>query len=229
MKRNILAILMAVAAVGCAVASDQTGAFINYDAQCSDSKVFNVKTFGAVGDGKTLNTKALQAAIDTCTQAGGGTVRVPAGDFVTGTLHLKSHITLSLDYGASLLGSQNWADYPTDKLRRAREGQSECLLYAEDATNIRLEGLGVIDGRGTRERFPRGGRDNRPRLLRFESCENVTFSGLTYKRPAFWGLHLIDCKDIHFNAITVRFRNNNSNNDGLDLDGCQNVLSLGIK
>ena len=63
-------------------------------------------------------------------------VLVPAGAFVTGTVHLKSHVTLSLDYGASFLGSQNWADYPTDKLLRAREGQSECLLYAEDTTAL---------------------------------------------------------------------------------------------
>ncbi|HUT11735.1 MAG TPA: glycosyl hydrolase family 28 protein, partial [Thermoguttaceae bacterium] len=124
--------------------------------------------------------------------------------------------------------SQDMKDYPIDKLRPAREGNSECLLYAEDATNIRLEGLGVIDGRGTPESFPRrsgpGGKDNRPRLIRFENCENVTFSGLTYKNPAFWGLHLVDCKEVHFNGITVRMRNNNSNNDGLDLDGCENVL-----
>jgi polygalacturonase len=197
-------------------------------AEIAKPKMFNVKSYGGIGNGSTLNTEALQKAIDACHAAGGGVVWVPAGDFVIGTVHLKSHVTLSLDYGASLLGSQNPADYPTDKLRRAREGQSECLLYAEDATDIRLEGLGVIDGRGTPEAFPkrrgRGGRDNRPRLLRFEGCENLTFSGLTYKRPAFWGLHLVDCRDIHFNAVTVRFLNNQSNNDGFDLDGCENVL-----
>ena len=191
-------------------------------------KVFNIKDYGANGDGVTLNTVALQKAIDTCTESGGGVVLIPAGQFVTGTVQIKSNVTLSLDYGAELLGSQDINDYPTDKLSRAREGQSQCLLYAKDATNIRFEGLGVIDGRGTPEVFPRrreGQRgDNRPRLFRFENCENLTFSGLTYKNPAFWGIHLIDCKNIHFNAVTVRFRNNNFNNDGLDLDGCENVL-----
>ena len=91
------------------------------------------------------------------------------------------------------------------------------------------EGLGVIDGRGTHVHFPRnrvGGRNRgiRPRLLRMTNCQNLTFSGVTFKRPAFWGLHLIDCKDIHFNAVTIRMRNNNYNNDGMDLDGCENVL-----
>jgi len=194
----------------------------------SKSKVFNIKNYGAVGDGVALNTEALQKTIDACHAAGGGMVLVPAGKFVTGTLHLKNHITLSLDYGASLLGSQNMKDYPIDHLRPAREGNSECLLYAEDATHIRLEGLGVIDGRGKPEFFPKrarpGGKDNRPRLIRFENCENVTFSGLTYKNPAFWGIHLVDCKEVHLTGVTLRMRNNHSNNDGMDIDGCENVL-----
>lgn len=189
---------------------------------------FNIKDYGAVGDGETLNTKAIQRAIDACSAAGGGKVWIPTGRFVIGTVQVKSNVTVSLDYGAALLGSQNKKDYPTENLRPAREGNSECLLYAEDATNIRLEGIGVIDGRGQPEFFPKragpGGRDDRPRLIRFENCENLTFSGLTYKNPAFWGIHLIDCKDVHFTGVTVRMRNNHSNNDGLDIDGCDNVL-----
>ena len=198
------------------------------DPKTSEAKIFNIKSYGAIGDSITMDTKSIQNAIDDCNSNGGGKIWIPAGKYQIGTIWLKSNITLSLDHGAELLGSQDLKDYPIDKLRPAREGQSECLLYAEDATNIRLEGLGVIDGRGTKEYFPRnsgpGGKDNRPRLLRFENCENVTFSGLTYKNPAFWGLHLIDCKNIHFDAVTIKFRNNNDNNDGIDIDGCEDVL-----
>ena len=194
----------------------------------SQPSIFNVKDFGAVGDGVTLETSSVQQAIDACFESGGGTVRVPAGSFVIGTVHLKSNVTLSLDHGAEIWGSQSMGDYPIDQLRPAREGNSECLLYAEDATNIRLEGLGIIDGRGQPAFFPRwagpNGKDNRPRLIRFENCEKVTFSGLTYKNPAFWGIHIIDCKDVHFTGVKVRMRNNHSNNDGLDIDGCENVL-----
>ncbi|MEJ6580862.1 MAG: glycosyl hydrolase family 28 protein [Akkermansiaceae bacterium] len=189
---------------------------------------FNLKDFGGIGDGVTLNTTALQKAIDACTEAGGGVLRIPSGRYVIGTVEMKSNVTLSLDHGAELLGSQKMEDYPTDKIRPAREGQSQCLFYAEGATNIRLEGLGVIDGRGDSEHFPRRsgprGRDTRPRLFRFENCKNLTFSGLTYKNPAFWGIHLIDCRKIHFTGVKVRMRNNNYNNDGLDLDGCEDVL-----
>jgi len=192
------------------------------------TKVFNIESFGTVGDGVAIETQAIQDSIDACHDAGGGVVRVPAGDFQIGTIKLKSNVTLSLDYGANLLGSTDTADYTTEGLDDPREGGPHCLIYANGATNVAIEGLGVIDGRGTAENFPRRrsrGRNQglRPRLLRMNNCDGVTFSGVTWKRPAFWGLHLVDCKNIHFDAITVRFRNNNFNNDGLDLDGCENV------
>ena len=190
--------------------------------------VFNVRESGAIGDGINLDTIPIQKAIDACNEAGGGVVRFPAGKFVTGTIHLKSNVTLSFDHGAELLGSQDVKDYPLGNLRPSREGNSECLLYAQDATNIRLEGLGIIDGRGKPEFFPKragpDGKDNRPRLLRFENCTKVTFSGLTYKNPAFWGIHIVDCKDVHFTGVKIRMRGNHTNNDALDIDACEDVL-----
>jgi len=191
--------------------------------------VVNVKSLGAVGDGLAIETRAIQASIDACHDAGGGMVRIPAGNFQIGTIELKSNVTLSLDHGAYLLGSTNKADYRTEGIDDPREGGPHCLIYANGATNVAIKGLGVIDGRGTPENFPRsrsGGRNRglRPRLLRMFKCDDITFSGVTWKRPAFWGLHLIDCKNIHFDAVTIRFRNNNYNNDGIDLDGCEKVL-----
>lgn len=194
----------------------------------AETKTFNIKDFGAVGDSITMDTEAIQKAIDACHQADGGTVWIPAGDYIIAPIHLKSNVKLSLDYGATLLGSQDREDYTTENMIPAREGNSECLIYAGNASNITLEGLGTIDGRGTPEAFPRlsgsGGKDNRPRLIRFENCKNVTFSGLNYRRPAFWGLHLIDCYNVHFNGVNIDFRNNSYNNDALDIDGCEEVL-----
>ena len=188
-----------------------------------EQDVLNIKNFGAAGDSITMDTKALQDAIDACNLMGGGTVRVPAGYYPIGTIRLKSDVTLSLDYGAYLLGSQDISDYDTDLLP-AREGNVHCLIYAENASNIRIEGLGEIDGRGTPEAFPRKDSSPRPRLIRMENCTQLTFSGVTYRRPAFWGIHLIDCKKVHFNDVKIRFRNNGYNNDGLDLDGCEDVV-----
>lgn len=195
----------------------------------SGASIFNIRDYGAVGNGEVIETEALQKTIDACHTAGGGTVRVPSGDFVIGTITLKSHVTLSLDHGAQLLGSTDIKDYPTEDLDHPREGSAHCLIYAKDSSDITIEGLGAIDGRGSFINFPRKrikGKNNgiRPRLLRMDNCQNLTFSGVTYKRPAFWGIHLIDCKDIHFTGVTIRMRNNNYNNDGIDLDGCENVL-----
>ena len=194
----------------------------------TEEKIFNVKDYGALADGVSKDTKAIQRAIDACTKAGGGKVWIPAGDYVIAPIEIKSNVKISLDYGASLLGSQDREDYTTDTMIPSREGNSECLIYAGNAKNITLEGLGTIDGRGTPEAFPKNagpdGKDNRPRLIRFESCENVTFSGLKYRRPAFWGLHIVDCRNVHFNGIYIDFRNNGANNDGLDIDGCEEVL-----
>lgn len=192
----------------------------------SKAKVYNIKTYGAVGDSITMDTKAIQVTIDACNENGGGTVWVPVGKYHIGTIQLKSNVTLSLDYGAYLLGSVNIADYDTD-ITKAREGFTECLIFAENATNITIEGLGIIDGRGSSDNFFRGKKrpwNPRPRLMRMQNCTNVKLSGVTYKRPAFWGLHLIDCKNLHIDAIKLEFRNNNYNNDGLDIDGCEDVL-----
>ena len=238
MKRHIvLSMLTAFAVVGgtmrmearTATFAGEIQTLVVTGDQAAPARVFDIVNYGAVGDGVAMNTEAIQKTIDACHASGGGIVRVPAGKFQIGTIRLKSNITLSLDHGSSLLGSTDIADYMTEGLSIPREGGPRCLIYAEDATNITIEGLGEVDGRGTPEAFPRvrsGGRETstRPRLLRMVNCDQLTFSGVTYRRPAFWGLHLIDCRNVQFNAVTIRFRNNNFNNDGLDIDGCENVL-----
>ncbi len=231
MNRPTAAILIATVVLSGTTlshADDPNIVVANHNVTTSD-KIFNINSFGAVGDGVAMDTKAIQDTIDACHDAGGGVVRVPTGEFQIGTITLKSNVTLSLDHGANLLGTTSKDDYTTEGLDHPREGGPHCLIYANAATNIAIEGLGVIDGRGTAENFPRDrsrgkNRGLRPRLLRLNNCDGVTFSGVTWKRPAFWGLHLVDCKNVHFDAVTVRFRNNNYNNDGLDLDGCEDVL-----
>src|SRR5262245_64362343 len=111
----------------------------------------NVRDFGAIADGKSPTTRHLQAAIDSCADSGGGTVHVPAGRYVTGTLWMRSNVTLHLDAGATLLGSQNMDDFPiwtskwegpSVKPRRA------ALICGEGLENVALVGRGTIDARG---------------------------------------------------------------------------------
>ena len=203
MNRKTTAILLTTMALFVTTfshAGDPAGVVAD-DNTSTSAKVFNIKSFGAVGDGVVMETKAIQDSIDACHDAGGGVVRVPAGDFQFGTIVLKSNVTLSLDHGANLLGSTDKDDYTTEGLDDPREGGPHCLIYANGATNVAIEGLGVIDARGTAENFPRDrsrgkNRGLRPRLLRMNNCDGLSFSGVTWKRPAFWGLHLVDCKNI---------------------------------
>lgn len=189
--------------------------------------IFNVKSFGAAGDGKRLETVPLQRAIDACHQKGGGTVLVPAGSYITGTLKLRSNMTLRLERGTVLLGSQNLADYSAD-IQGAAEAPAfnKCLLYAEGAANLAFEGEGRIDGRGSPKAFPEnvdGRLAERPMLMRLVNCEGVVFKGLTFRNPASWGIHLVECRDVRIDGISIESRGNNINNDGIDLDGCRDV------
>ncbi|MDF7800134.1 glycosyl hydrolase family 28 protein [Pontiellaceae bacterium B1224] len=191
--------------------------------------MYAVKTFGAKGDGITLDTKAVQSAIDACKP--GGVVFVEPGQYVVGTLKLKSDMELQVAEGAELLGSTSLADYATDN-QGAIEAPAfdKCLLYAENAKNIHITGGGIIDGRGARETFPvkleDGSLGDRPMLIRFVDCKNVQFTKVTFKNAASWCVHLVSCDAVKAVNVTID-SHVNTNNDGFDLDGCSNVLIEG--
>lgn len=106
----------------------------------------NVRDFGATGDGHTLDTAAINKAVQSCASSGGGTVEVPSGRFLTGTIHLRDHITLHLDAGSVLLGSPDMKDY--DRLTAGSEGRDTALIVSEDAHDVAITGEGTIDGNG---------------------------------------------------------------------------------
>jgi polygalacturonase len=187
--------------------------------------IFDVRTYKAAGDGKTLDTKAIQAAIDACTAAGGGRVVLSGGRFLTGTLYLKSNVILFVEAGAVLLGSPNLGDYATDTHRNMYAGEPQldrCLLFARDADNIGLEGPGTIDGQG--KSFPNTGdpSKSRPMMIRFINCKKVSLRDVTLLNPAAWTSAFLYCSDIAAHAVTVSSRAN-GNGDGMDFDGCQDV------
>src|SRR5581483_6618891 len=103
------------------------------------ARVYNVRDFGAKGDGQTLDTAAVQAAVDACTRDRGGTVLIPAGDFVIGTLELKSNVTLHLSAAGRLLGSGKPDHYSAGKDVPPGNG-NVVMLYAANAANITIEG-----------------------------------------------------------------------------------------
>jgi polygalacturonase len=124
-------------------------AFLCAVAAATDPAQYNVREFGALGDGRRKDTAALQAAIDACAKAGGGLVYVQAGRYLTGSIQLRSHITFEVGRGAVLLGSEDPADYPLrDNAWGGARKTISPLLYAADAEDITITGRGTIDGQG---------------------------------------------------------------------------------
>lgn len=188
---------------------------------------YDIRTHGAVGDGRTLNTRAIQAAIDACHADGGGTVVVAQGRYVVGTIYLKSNVVLNIQAGAALLGSTNIADYATDTHKQMYRGEphmDRCLIFARDACGIGIVGSGTIDGQGQHENFPNphDPQANRPMLIRFLNCSNIRMHDVTLLRPASWTSAWLYCSDIAVDSIRIHSRAN-SNGDGLDFDGCTDV------
>lgn len=184
--------------------------------------MFNVRDFGATGAGGAVETKALQSAIDAAAAAG-GTVYFPAGTYLSGTLRLKSHVTLHLEGGATLLGSTNLADYPAlqPELRSSVDRETDkSLIFGENLENVSLTGRGTINGQGAA--FKEGDR-TRPFLIRFIQCRDAQVSGLTLLDSPMWVQHYLACDNLILRGLTVHSRANH-NNDGIDIDSCQKVF-----
>jgi len=188
---------------------------------------FNIKDFNASGDGTTLDTKAIQNAVDACYASGGGTVVVPAGTWLTGCIVLKSNINLHLEPGALLLGSPNKDDYriivPDFESRTNDLYVNRSIIYAEKAENVSLTGTGIINGNGKHKNFGKTlPQNNRPFLARFVNCRNVTIRDVSMIESANWTCHLLGCKDVLIDGLKIK-NSIRANRDGLDIDGCENI------
>lgn len=168
-------------------------------------------------------TKRIQEAIDECHEKGGGVVTLDQGIWVSGTLFVRSNVTLEIPAGSVLLASPDIADY-SDKVHHNRyrneKSLDRCFLYAEDAENIGIRGEGEI--RGNSEAFPNAGSIYRPMMLRFLRCCNVHITQVRLTDAAAWTTAFLDSKDIYISQVTI-FNEKRYNGDGLDFDGCRNV------
>ncbi len=195
---------------------------------CRTQSSFNVRDYGAVGDGQTLDTAALQAAIDAAHQRGGGTILFPAGHYVTGSLFLHSHITLHLDAGAALLGSEDPADYPivNGRWEGAEQQTHAALITGRGLTDIAVMGRGTIDGRGAHwwQRFRSGALAYpRPRLIAFADCTHVLIEDITAVNSPSWTINPVRCENVTVNKVTIVNPADSPNTDGINPDSCHNV------
>lgn len=182
-----------------------------------------------------LATKAIQAAIDHAAAQGGGTVLLTKGDYVSGSLVLRSHVRLMIGEGSRLLASTNLEDFPEHICQRitvqdTHMGMNQSLIFAEGCENICLCGPGEIDGRGTQDNFPGGetqhGTPGRPFLIRLVDCQSVHVHDITLSDAACWMENYFNCDRVLLERITVR-NQANYNNDGIDIDGCRDVIIRG--
>ncbi|MGC4100811.1 glycoside hydrolase family 28 protein [Ferruginibacter sp.] len=204
-------------------------------------KKYNIAEHGAVADGTTLNTKAIQAVIDECAKKG-GTVVVPKGEFLTGSLFLKPGVNLEIQEGGVLKGSTNIADYPTAMTRV--EGHFEpwpaALLNGDKVDHLRITGAGTLDGNGApfwKEFYGKRSIDKkttnlsvpRPRLTLLQNSKDVIISGINYKNSGFWNLHLYKCQNLtvencRFTAPDGKVPDDHApSSDGIDVDCCQDI------
>ncbi len=199
------------------------------------TRTYNIRDFGAKGDGASLDTAALQSAIDACHRDQGGTVLVPAGTFVIGTTELKSNVTLHLAAGARLLGSGDGKQYrnidaiPLTGDSTLADGNCS-LLYAVNAENVTIEGNGTIDGngaqfhsavRGTPPPSGRGGAQ-RPYHLLFHRCRNLTVRDIFLVACAFHSVRVIQSSYVKLQGLHIHNRVN-GNNDGFHFISCERV------
>src|SRR5579862_8608454 len=188
--------------------------------------VIDATKAGVAGDGATLNTVPIQKAIDACSAAGGGTVRFPAGRYLTGTIQIKSNVTLRLDEHATLLGSTDVADYRNldPFVDGSGNPMGHALVVAVGADHVGIEGNGTVDGQGRSLSAKQRPYSMRPFLLRWVRCTNVIVRDVHLANPGAWTLNFFEVKGALVEGVTIRSRDQKlRNNDGVNIDSSENV------
>ena len=200
-----------------------------------ESKIFDVRVFGAQGDGTTLDTKAIQKALDACGKAGGGTVEFPAGTYLSQPLTLRTGTTVRLEAGAMLLASTNQSDFmkvPGDWLQAKSSGDFIPFIGGNDLMDVTFTGKGAIDGNGAvwweeaekaRQKKP-GYTLPRPNLIVLERCKNVQMEDITLQNSPKFHFVPTDCEGVVVSNVTITAPAHAANTDAIDPSGCKNVL-----
>jgi polygalacturonase len=203
----------------------------------AEAKVFDVRQYGAKGDGQTLDTAAVQKALDACGQAGGGVVRVPPGTYLSRPIRIHSRTTLLLEEGATLKATDDPRDYlpPSvtwdDILAGRSKGPFTHFLSGKKLTDVTITGKGTIDGSGARwwepaeeaRRKVSGFTLPRPDLVRIAACKHLKVSGITLKNSPKFHLVPEDCEDVVIEGVTILAPAGAANTDAVDPSLCRHV------
>lgn len=198
-------------------------------------RTWNILEYDIKADGITNDGPSIQQAIDECALAGGGRVIVPAGNYLCGTLELKSNVELHLEQGASLIASLNKEDIRLTPCPDGAKEDSGYFVGALHAKNVALTGFGEIYGQGCKVMYDDGADGDfhecplvsegfRPRLTYFEDIENLTIQDVIFRDSALWTLHMAGCRRVKVQGIKILNNVRGANNDGIDPDSCQDVV-----
>ncbi len=205
--------------------------------------ICNIKEYGAIGDGKQINTKMIQQAINTVADSGGGTVVVSDGTFKTGTIELKENVELHLESNGVLLGSENVEDYPERKKLKHVDSfylprmKNACLIFAEECKNIAITGSGTIDCNGKAFVVKKSEGDDwkgweytkinapiPPRAVFLAGCQNIKIEDVTMiNQPSGWSYWIHDCDYVTFDKCKILAEVQYGNNDGIHINSSRNV------
>jgi polygalacturonase len=190
--------------------------------------IFNVRDYGAVGDGTTLDTAAIQKALDECGNAGGGAVVFPSGNYLSKPIFLRSNLTFQLEEGAILKATDEPADFNDPK----EEKGVIAFVNGKNLTNITITGKGTIDGTGERwwppvKEAKKTGQPEprrRPRMIVLSKCKGVRIEGIALQNSPSFHLVPTDCEDVIIDGVTIRAPADSPNTDAIDPSACKNVL-----
>jgi polygalacturonase len=216
-------------------------------AETAGQNYFNVRAFGALGDGKNLDSPAIDKAIDACVQAGGGTVLVPAGTYLSGSIHLKSNIHLLIDAGATILGApqdMNVYDETEPFTLGGYQDGGHCyfhnsLIWGENLTNVFISGNGIINGGGLVRsdglldkmcgfntwNKPDAPKTNYPpvrlgnKAIALKLCRNVLIRDVTIFHGGHFAILVTGCDNLTVDNVTM-----DTDRDGIDIDCCRNTM-----
>ena len=200
-------------------------------------KVFDVRDFGAKGDGVTQDTMAIQKALNECGKAGGGIVHFSAGVYLSRPLSLRSETTIELDASATLLATTNQNDFMKTPgvWYQSRGNNFIPFIRGSDLNDVTFTGGGTIDGSGSvwwgeaekaRERVP-GYTLPRPNLIVLQRCRNVRLENITLQNSPKFNFGPDECEDVVVTNVTILNPKNSANTDGIDPSNCKGVLIAG--
>ena len=198
------------------------GSFSNEVTVNQEYTDINMIKFGAIADGKTDNTNVIQNAIDKCSESGGGVVFFPAGTYMSGSIFIKSNVTINLHKHAVLKGIAISA-YPDRRLGKNSGRMS--FIQVDSVSNVTIMGEGTIDGNGDNEFFQMGNNGGpRPHLVQLHKSKNIVIKDVHLINAAFWTLQLVENDGVRIDGITI-YSLNNWNNDGIDIDSKNVIIS----